>query len=138
MPSGKPHYRLKFSEAIDAHEIALRTGGVPGILNENSIQSAIARPYSGYYRSIRKKAAVLVESVCRNHGFADGNKRTCLLLLNLLLDKSGYQLVPHHGEDLGLALENLLISVAQGALTSEMIESWMADRIRTKPRRRST
>ena len=29
-----------------------------------------------------------------NHGFADGNKRTTLILLNLLLERSGYRLTP--------------------------------------------
>ncbi len=137
MPRGRPHYRLKYSEAIDAHDVALKTGGVPGILNENSIRSAIARPFSGYYRPISLKAAALVESVCRNHGFADGNKRTCLLLLNLLLDKSGYRLVAYEGEDLELTQEDLLVDVANGALTLRAIENWMKIRIREKPRKRT-
>ncbi|MSO89334.1 MAG: hypothetical protein EXQ89_05135 [Rhodospirillaceae bacterium] len=50
-------------------------------MNIGLIESAIARPYSGYYRSIVKKAAALLESMASNHGFADGNKRTTLILV---------------------------------------------------------
>lgn len=130
---GKAHYRLKFSEAIDAHNAALKSGGVPGIINEGSIRSAISRPYNGYYRSIQKKSAVLVESVCQFHGFTDGNKRTCLILLSILLGQSGFRLVPYRKEDLGDALEKLLIGVACSDLTLEEIEDWMNNRIKVKP-----
>lgn len=37
-----------------------------------------------------KKAAALVEGIVRNHGFADGNKRTALLISNILVRKSGF------------------------------------------------
>lgn len=79
-------------DALEAHNTAIKYGGLPGILNLSLVESAISRPYNGYCRPIRKKTAALIESVCRNHGFADGNKRTCLLLLVLLLDRSGYGL----------------------------------------------
>ena len=82
MPTGRRHYRLTLADALSAHERALRFGGRPGVVNLGSIESAIARPYSGYHRAIGRKAAALVESMVGNHGFADGNKRTTLILLN--------------------------------------------------------
>ena len=75
------------------HEEALQYGGVPGIVNEHAIQSAIARPYHGYHRRIHEKAAALVHGVVCNHGFADGNKRTALYLVELLVQRSGYEFV---------------------------------------------
>jgi death on curing protein len=38
-----------------------------------------------------RKAAALVESIARNHGFIDGNKRTAFLLVDLLIHRSGYR-----------------------------------------------
>ena len=38
-------------------------GGRGGVLNRGSIESAIGRPYSGYYRSIERKGAALIESL---------------------------------------------------------------------------
>ena len=91
-------------DAIEAHNTALIHGGQPGVINLNSIKSAIARPYDSYYRQIWKKGAALFESVCRNHGFTDGNKRTAVLLLVLLLERSGYQILPVHDEDIDEAI----------------------------------
>jgi death-on-curing protein len=53
-------------DALEAHEAAIKFGGVAGVLNLHLVQSAIARPYIGYYRSMAKKGAALVESLCRN------------------------------------------------------------------------
>jgi len=118
---------------MEAHEVALEYGGAPGIINRGLIESAIARPYTGYYRTISKKGAALTESVCRNHAFTDGNKRTCLALLNLLLERSGYRLHPVADEDLGEAVENLMIAVANGQMTFAQIEQWLKVRIKKKP-----
>ena len=59
---------------------------------EADVLSAIGRPYTGYYRRIEKKAAALFQSVAGGHGFNDGNKRTAVLLVDLLLERSGYRL----------------------------------------------
>ncbi len=128
MPGGR-HYRLTFADALGAHEAALKTGGLPGIPNPSYIQAAIGRPYTGYYRSIHKKAAALVESLCGNHGFADGNKRTCLLLLHLLLTRSGYTLEPLPGEEINQAVEDLIVAVADGNRGFTDIEQWMRLRV---------
>ena len=57
-----------------------------GILRIDSIESAIARPYCGYFDTLAEKAAALLESMVGNHGFADGNKRTAVLLVCILID----------------------------------------------------
>ena len=54
------HYRLTLDEALDAHAHALCFGGRQGVIDLGSIKSAIARPYSGYYRTIGREAAALV------------------------------------------------------------------------------
>ena len=109
--------------------MALEYGGKKGILNLSFIESAIGRPDSGYYRFINQKAAALVESVCCNHGFADGNKRTTVLLLDLLLDRSGYHLKARADEDIEEAVEELVISVANGQIGYQQLETWFKERI---------
>lgn len=64
-------------------------GRLPGIRDLTLIESALARPYTGYYRSIAKKAAALLESLVGNHGFIDGNKRTAIHMVGILLENSG-------------------------------------------------
>ncbi len=124
------HYRLTLADALEAHELALQEGGRPGILNQGSIESAIARPYCGYYRSIQKKAAALVESAAGNHGFTDGNKRTCLLLLLLLLARSGYRLERDGSPQTQEAVEEMILSVARGEIGFAAIEQWMLKWVR--------
>jgi death on curing protein len=97
-------------DVLDAHQRALETGGAPGILSASAIQSAIGRPYTGYHRQIWSKAAALTHSLVTNHGFTDGNKRTALLTVHLLVERSGWTFVPgteHH-------IDEMLVAVAIG------------------------
>jgi death-on-curing protein len=103
---------------------------LPGIRDIGSIESAIERPYTGYYKKIEEKAAALVESVANNHGFVDGNKRTALILLVLLLAKSGYRLAPVAGENLNQAVEQMIVSVARRKMNKIQIINWLKPRIR--------
>jgi death-on-curing protein len=98
--------------------------------NPHYVQSAIARPYSGYYRPIYRKAAALVESMATNHGFADGNKRTTIILTHLLLARSGYVLRPLNAdEDPVKAIEDLVLDVVTGRIDFEGISAWFKQRL---------
>jgi death on curing protein len=97
------------------------------------VQSAIERPYNGYYQSIERKCAALVESVSRNHGFADGNKRTSIILLHTLLTRSGYKLVVYDNtEDVVAALEQAVVDVVTGKLVFNDLVAWLRLRIRKR------
>ena len=78
------------------------------------IESAIARPYSGYYCPIHRKAAALTQSMVGNHGFADGNKRTTVILLNLLLERSGCRLGASVERG---AIQDMILGVARNELS---------------------
>ena len=131
MPNSRQHhYRLTLDDALDAHERALRYGGRPGVINRCLIESAIVRPYSGYYRAIRFKAAALVESMAGNHGFVDGNKRTTLILLNLLLERSGYRLTPSEGGgSIQKEVEDVILDVVGKQLSFDDLAEWFRKRI---------
>jgi len=76
-------------------------------------------------------AAALVESVSKNHGFTDGNKRTTLILLDLLLERSGYSLVPLPSDkSIGEAAEDMLLALVQHRLSFEDIVVWVERRRR--------
>ncbi len=104
-------------------------GGLAGIPNPSLVQSAIERPYSGHYRSISIKCAALVESVSRNHGFADGNKRTAIILLHMLLKKSGYAFCPYgKDENLERAIEQRVLDVVTRTITFNELAAWLRAR----------
>lgn len=132
MPSGRRHYRVTLADALSAHDRALATGGRPGIHDYDALLSAIGRPYTGYYRSIARKAAALMQSIATNHAFSDGNKRTSILLTDLLLARSGYRLdAIDAAEDLEQAIEDFVVdSVVKEKRSIDVIAEWLETRIR--------
>ena len=59
-----------------------------------------------------------------NHGFADGNKRTALYLAELLVQRSGYELVE---EDMAVA--DTITAVAAGDMDYEALAQWFRERV---------
>ncbi len=131
MPSGRRHYHVTLADALRAHDEALKLGGLLGVPNLEMVESAIARPYTGHYRTIAKKTAALVHSVAANHGFADGNKRTAVLLMHLFLDKSGYTLSSaDDGECLTDTIEVMILDAIEHRMSFPDIVDWFRQRIR--------
>ncbi|MEX2642052.1 MAG: type II toxin-antitoxin system death-on-curing family toxin [Acetobacterales bacterium] len=132
MPSGRRHYRITLSDVWDAHDAALAMGGGrPGTLNPALIESAIGRPYVGYHRSIESKAAALVQSMATNHGFADGNKRTTVVLMNVLLERSGYRLQTAGGDAaLQDEIEAMVLGVIDRSVGFDALVGWFRERVR--------
>jgi death on curing protein len=124
LPTNKSHYRLTREDALEAHDKALTHGGRRGIISMDSIESALGRPYTGYYRPIYLKVAALVQSMAGNHGFVDGNKRTTLILLNTLILRSGYELRGTSLDDLNDAVEALIIEAADGRYDFDRAAQW--------------
>ena len=93
-------------------------------MDENAIRSALARPYHGYHRFIHEKAAALVHGIVSNHGFLDGNKRTALYLLEVLVQRSGYEFVEDDN-----VIADTITSVARGETSYEDLANWFRTRL---------
>lgn len=124
MPTAR-HYRLTLADAIAAHDEALLYGGVDGITSLHLIESALARPNSGYHRPIYRKAAALLHSMVGNHGFADGNKRTSWLLVDLMIERSGFRLEIADDEP----VDDLVVAVAAHDIEYDQLVAWFRARI---------
>lgn len=72
----------------------------------------------------------MVESVAKNHGFADGNKRTALILVHTLLERSGYDLSPLTGEQIENAAEQMVLNVVMHQFTHDSLVAWFKTRIK--------
>ena len=116
---------MTLADAFTAHDEALTYGGRAGVTSLHLIESAIARPYSGYHGPISQKAAALVHSVVGNHGFVDGNKRTAWLLVELLIDRSGYALNIPDDEP----VDDLVVGVAKGTIGFAELVVWFEARV---------
>ena len=116
---------MTLADAIAAHDEALTYGGRQGVSNLGLIESALGRPYSGYHRPIYRKSAALLESMVGNHGFVDGNKRTAWLVVEILIERSGYALAIDDDEP----IDDLVVSVAEGSLGFEELSAWFKERL---------
>jgi death-on-curing protein len=127
-------------DVIEAHRIAiLRSGGLDGVRDLGLLESAIGRPYSGYYRTIHAKAAALTQSLSKNHGFIDGNKRATLLTLSLFLERSGYELVEElarNKQDSELStnveIEPMILDVVEDRMSYADLVKWFRARLRRR------
>jgi death on curing protein len=64
-------------------------GGSQGVRDRGALESALARPRSGYYRDVIEEAAALWESLSQNHPFLDGNKRAAVTITAAFLRMNG-------------------------------------------------
>ena len=87
------YFRLvPLKEALFIHDIQLRLyGGTLGLLNEGILCSALERPNTGYYESLFEAASALMESLCNNHPFVDGNKRVAVMTTFYFLKLNGLE-----------------------------------------------
>ena len=73
-----------------------------------------------------------MQSIATNHAFNDGNKRTSIILTDLLLDRSGYRLEAiDAAEDLEFAIEEFVVeAVVKNKDSVDAIAEWLRLRIR--------
>ncbi|GHI89426.1 type II toxin-antitoxin system death-on-curing family toxin [Streptomyces xanthophaeus] len=107
------HY-LTLPEVLNLAE-RLRTSEVR---DYGLLDSALARPQSSVfgqdaYPDIWEKAAALMESLARNHGLVDGNKRIAWYATWVFLHMNGHPLDAAFDVD---EAERFVLDVCQGAL----------------------
>jgi death-on-curing family protein len=88
----------------------------PGIRDETLFSAAVARPLTSHgdtykYPTVEMAAAALVHSLALNHAFHNGNKRTALVSMCVLLDRNNVALMA--GEDDAL---RFILRIANHAL----------------------
>ncbi len=66
-----------------------------------------------------------------NHGFVDGNKRTAWLLVEILIDRSDYELTI----DIDEPIDDLVVAVANGEYEFDDLAGWFQVRLRRADRR---
>jgi death-on-curing protein len=75
----------------------------PGVKSNDLLESAVSRQHTSFngvpkYRTLSHLAAALLYGLALNHPFHNGNKRTALLSLMLLLDRNDYVLTAKEAE----------------------------------------
>src|SRR6266567_6562551 len=72
------------------HRLIELFGGLHGVRDKGAVEAAVFRPQTGYYNSLEEEAAALMESLGKNHGFLDGNKRIAFTATDVFLRLNGF------------------------------------------------
>lgn len=101
-------------EALHLHlQLIAGFGGSPGIRDLGLLESTLARPRSGYYRTLSEQAAALMQSLTLNHAFVDGNKRMAFALTAVFLRMNGYRLTVSPDEGDRLIVNRIIVNRAE-------------------------
>lgn len=104
-----------------------RYGGEPGVRDLNLLDSALAQPKmtaGGKYlhKTIFDKAAAYGFHVCMNHPFIDCNKRVAFVLMDIFLQKNGWDIDAPEEETY-----SMMISLASGKLNKSQLSVWLKE-----------
>ena len=115
---------------LSVHEEQLAEhGGLAGVRDSGAVQSALARPRNlAEYEDcndIARLAAAYAFGIVKNHGFADGNKRTALVVTDLFLMLNAYELTSSPAENV-----LTILGVADGSISEEELATWIRSNIR--------
>ncbi|MFK7848901.1 MAG: type II toxin-antitoxin system death-on-curing family toxin [Rhodothermales bacterium] len=115
-------------EAVLAiHQILLAEhGGLPGMRDQNLLDSALARPLQRHSydesASIFELAASYSFGLVRNHPFVDGNKRVALTVAAVFLELNGYFLDAPEAEAVLMYKQ-----LASGSIEEDTLANWLRD-----------
>jgi death-on-curing protein len=118
--------RADLTYAVHDRQLA-EHGGLDGVRDKGAVESALARPQNlDVYASADAAAlaAAYAYELARNHGFADGNKRTAWVVARIFLADNGYRL-RFEPSDAVRTME----MVAAGALEEAGLAEWFRQRI---------
>ncbi|BAZ28671.1 death-on-curing family protein [Cylindrospermum sp. NIES-4074] len=116
-------HSLKFVEKEDVlsiHDKQIRLyGGLSGIRDEGSLESAISQPQATYggeflHPTIFEQAAAYLFHINKNHAFIDGNKRVSFAVMVTFLNMNDYKINMEDDE-----AEELTIQVADDKVSKE-------------------
>lgn len=114
-------------EAIHFDQIRLH-GGLPGVRDENTLESALARPRnrSVYDESsdLSALAAAYGFGLTSSHPFNDGNKRIGFLAMYVFLGLNGVEIVAAEAD-----VVDLMVTIAAGSRSEDDVVGWLRDHI---------
>ena len=111
---------------VDAIQIdmLLTHGGMPGLRDENLLESALARPRQRFsYESITDLAALAAAygyGLARNHPYNDGNKRVAFVVMAVFLGLNGLELAASEAD-----VVTAIVALASGKLDEETLADWI-------------
>ena len=106
-------------------DLLQRYGGRPGLRDPGLLDSAFAQPKMTVggkflHKTLFDKAAAYGFHVCKNHPFVDGNKRVAFVLMDIFLQKNGWEIVANDEE-----AYSMMMLLASGKLSKAQLSKWL-------------
>jgi death-on-curing protein len=111
---------------VDAihHDQLREHGGLPGIRDENALESALARPRQKWHLAkhahVPMLAAAYAFDFVRNHPYRDGNKRIGFLALVTFLGLNVHDLTATDAEVVAM-----IMALADGSASEKSLADWI-------------
>ncbi|BCS32395.1 death-on-curing protein [Luteitalea sp. TBR-22] len=119
-------------DAIHADQLR-EHGGLPGVRDDNALESALARPRQvWHYRpatDVPALAAAYAFGLVKNHPYRDGNKRIGFLTMVTFLGVNG---CAFEATDEDVVVQ--FVSLAAGHVSEDALASWIRQRSTTASR----
>lgn len=123
MSEGPTWLSRQFLDAAH-HDQVLQHGGLPGVRDENALESALARPRNRWSyepgTSLLELAACYCYGLATSHGYSDGNKRIAFVAMYTFLGVNDLEVTADQ-----LEVVRMMLAVASGELNEEGIISWL-------------
>lgn len=120
---------LTLQELLDLHaRLTERFGGAGGVRDPGLLESALARPRSGYYASLSEQGAALMQSLAGNHAFVDGNKRVAFAATAVFLRMNGQGLVVGADDAERFLVDEVIVARADVPRIADWLERFMVAR----------
>jgi death-on-curing protein len=108
-------------------DLLQRYGGRPGIRDSKLLDSALAQPKMTVggkfvHKTLFDKVAAYGFHICRNHPFVDGNKRVAFVLMDIFLQKNGWEIAASEEEAYSMSMK-----LADGKLSKPHLARWIRE-----------
>ena len=127
MPESSTNWQtVSIEDVYKIHAALIKKAGTKASVRDFALlHSALERPKATYmgqdlYPTIFLKAAALLQSLCLNHPFTDGNKRTAWLTTKRFLHVNGYHLKSNRKE-----AADFMVYVDNSKPELKEISSWL-------------
>lgn len=116
-------------------DLLLAHGGMPGLRDENLLESTLARPKQRYSCEPNADLAALAAAygygLARNHPYNDGNKRVAFVVMAVFLGLNGLDFTASEAD-----VVTTVVALAAGEIDEKTLADWI--RLQTAKRKQES
>ena len=122
--SQEPRWVLRLVVDAIHTDMLLTHGGLPGLRDEDLLESALARPRQRFAYDATTDLAALAAAygfgLARNHPYLDGNKRVAFVTMAVFLGLNGLVFTASEAD-----VVTTMVALAAGMLDEEALADWL-------------